>query len=88
MHDLHPRVMVAREHREDNEGECFVLVWALRWPYSFRYNCQGKVVQEKREFRHSDLTTVRLQKLDWWVKCTPLRRVQKPIRIVRIHGYG
>jgi hypothetical protein len=52
------------EHLEDKEGECFVLVWAWRWPYSFWYNNQSKVVQAKREFRHSNLTMVRLQKPD------------------------
>jgi hypothetical protein len=62
LHDLHPRVMVAGEHQEDKEGGSFVLVLAWRLPCSFRYNCQGKLVQGKREFRHSDLTTVRLQK--------------------------
>jgi hypothetical protein len=31
LHGLHPRVMVAGEHREDNEREYFVLVWAWRW---------------------------------------------------------
>jgi hypothetical protein len=30
LHGPHPRVMVAGEHREDKEGECFVLVWAWR----------------------------------------------------------
>jgi hypothetical protein len=30
----------------------------------FRYNRQGKVVPGKREFWHSNLTTVRMQKLD------------------------
>jgi hypothetical protein len=64
MHGLHPRVMVTVEHREDKEEECFVLVWAWSWPCSFRYNCQGKFVQGKREFRHSNLTMVRLQKPD------------------------
>jgi hypothetical protein len=48
LHGLHPKVMVAREHREDKEGESFVLVWTWRWPCSFRYNRQGKVVQGKR----------------------------------------
>jgi hypothetical protein len=38
LHGLHPRVMVAGEHRKDKEGESFVLVWAWRWPCSFRYN--------------------------------------------------
>jgi hypothetical protein len=38
LHGLHPTIMVAGEHREDKEGECFVLVWAWRWPCSFRYN--------------------------------------------------
>jgi hypothetical protein len=39
LHGRHPRVMLAREHREDKEGESFVLVWAWRWPCSFWYNC-------------------------------------------------
>jgi hypothetical protein len=30
LHGLHPRDMVAREHREDMERECFILVWAWR----------------------------------------------------------
>jgi hypothetical protein len=47
LHGLCPRVMMAGEHREDKEGECFVLVWAWRWPCVFRYNRQGKVVQGK-----------------------------------------
>jgi hypothetical protein len=51
LHGLCRRVMMAREHRKDKEGECFVLVWACRWPCSFRYNRQGKVVQGKREFQ-------------------------------------
>jgi hypothetical protein len=38
LHGLHPRVMVAGEHRKDKEGGSFVLVWAWRWPCSFRYN--------------------------------------------------
>jgi hypothetical protein len=38
LHDLCPRVMVAGEHQEDKKRECFVLVWAWRWPCSFRYN--------------------------------------------------
>jgi hypothetical protein len=42
---------MAGEHREDKEGEWFVLVWAWMWPCSFRFNRQGKVVQGKREFR-------------------------------------
>jgi hypothetical protein len=64
LHGLCPRVMMAREHREDKEGECFVLVWPWRWPCSFLYNHQGKVVQGNREFQHSNLMTMRLQKLD------------------------
>jgi hypothetical protein len=38
LHGVHPRVMVAGEHREDKEGESFVLVWAWRWPCSCQYN--------------------------------------------------
>jgi hypothetical protein len=38
LHGLQPRVIVAGEHWEDKEGESFVLVWAWRWPCSFRYN--------------------------------------------------
>ena len=37
-HGPNPRIMTAGEHREDKEGECFVLVWAWWWPCSFRYN--------------------------------------------------
>jgi hypothetical protein len=39
LHGLHPRVMVAGEHREDGQGggKC-VLVWAWWWPCSFRNN--------------------------------------------------
>jgi hypothetical protein len=51
LHGLCPRVMMAGKHREDKEGECFVLVWSWRWPCAFRYNRQGKFVQGKREFR-------------------------------------
>jgi hypothetical protein len=51
LHGLCPRVMVAGEHREDKEAECFVLVWAWRWSCSFWYNRQGKVVEGKGEFR-------------------------------------
>jgi hypothetical protein len=40
----------------------FCPVWAWWWPDSFRYNRLGKDVQGRREIRHSDLTTVRLQK--------------------------
>jgi hypothetical protein len=36
LHGLYPMVMMAGEHREDKEGECFVLVWAWRWPRAFR----------------------------------------------------
>jgi hypothetical protein len=36
----------------------------MGWPCSSRYSFQGKFVQGKREFWHSDLTTVRLQKPD------------------------
>jgi hypothetical protein len=51
LHGMCPRVMMAGEHREDKGGgECFVLVWAWRWPCAFRYNRQVKVVQGKREF--------------------------------------
>jgi hypothetical protein len=64
LHGLCPRVMMAREHQEDKEGECFNLVWPWRWPCSFLYNCQGKVVQGNREFQHSNLMTMRLQKPD------------------------
>jgi hypothetical protein len=38
LHGPNPRIMIAGEHREDKEGECFVLVWAWWWPCSFRYN--------------------------------------------------
>jgi hypothetical protein len=38
LHGTNPRIMTAREHREDKEGGCFVLVWAWWWPCSFRYN--------------------------------------------------
>jgi hypothetical protein len=64
LHGLCPRVMMAGEHREDKEGECFVLVWAWWWTCAFWYNLHGKVGKGKREFQHSDLTTVRLQKSD------------------------
>jgi hypothetical protein len=30
LHGVHPMVMVVGEHREDKEGECFVLVWSWR----------------------------------------------------------
>jgi hypothetical protein len=51
LHGPYPRIMVVGVHREDKEGECFVLVWAWRWPCSFRYNRQGKVVQGRKELR-------------------------------------
>jgi hypothetical protein len=51
LHGLCPRVMMAGEHREDKDGECFVLVWAWRWPFAFRYNRHEKVMQGKIEFR-------------------------------------
>jgi hypothetical protein len=37
-HGPHRKVMVAGEHQKDKKGESFVLVWAWRWPCSFRYN--------------------------------------------------
>jgi hypothetical protein len=38
LHGPNPRVMTDGEHRDDKEGEIFVLFWAWRWPCSFRYN--------------------------------------------------
>jgi hypothetical protein len=38
LHGLHPRVMVAGEHRKDKEGNNSVLVWTRRWPCSFWYS--------------------------------------------------
>jgi hypothetical protein len=56
-----PRVMTAGEHREDKEGECFV-----RFGHGGGLTPFGIIVKvrtcKEREIRHSDLTTVRLQK--------------------------
>jgi hypothetical protein len=38
LHGPNPRIMTVGEHREDKEGECFVLGWAWRWPCSSWYN--------------------------------------------------
>jgi hypothetical protein len=51
LHGLNPMIMTAREHQEDKEGECFVLLWAWWWPCSFQYNRYGKDVQGRKELR-------------------------------------
>jgi hypothetical protein len=52
-------VMMAGEHREDKEGECFV-----RFGHGGGLTPSGITVKvrmcNEREIRHSDLTTVRL----------------------------
>jgi hypothetical protein len=62
LHGPNPRVMMVGDHQEDKKGECFV-----------QFGNGGglvpsgiivKDVQGRREFQHSDLTTVRLQKPD------------------------
>jgi hypothetical protein len=50
LHGLCPRVMVAGEHREDKEGESFVLVWACRWLVPFGITAKVKSCKG-RKFR-------------------------------------
>jgi hypothetical protein len=87
LHGLCPRVMTAGEHREDKEGECFVMVCAWRWPCAFRYNRQGKVVQGKRvsAFGSHD---GEIAETGLMGKVYNSAQSSKPIRIACVHGYG